>query len=259
MGKELDNQTPSNPQVIREGEEFKIESINLVPGDLVRIQNSARIPADMVIVECENLRVNNDSLTGESKELWRSTNKTSEDPLETANLCFSGTTCTSGYGYGIVVNTGNQTVFGQYYRYKQKARAKKGPLATEIRNFLNYNAVGGLILSIIMFILSLILGHTLYSSFVSAVGIILACFPEGLVASVGVSIILASQRLKGKKVFVKNFETIEALGSVTCIITDENKILTEENMSVSSFWYSGEHKNVSVDYQTYAVSRGNFK
>lgn len=166
-------------------------------------------------------------------------------------MLLSHTTCTSGSGYGVVVNTGNRTVFGQIYRYKHDSRAKNGPLSTGIHQFLNYNSLVTLIICTVMFIVSVNYEHSLYSSFVSVVGIILACFPEGLMASVGVSFILASRKLKNNKINMKSLESIEALGTIDCIIIGKTGILTENTMSVSSVWCSGKHLDVSVDCESF--------
>ena len=86
---------------------------DLVPGDLVRVKEGDNIPADIRIVECYEMKVNNSSLTGESEDLIRKPEKTSDNPFETKNLAFFGTRCTAGTCVGVVFETGDWTVIGQ--------------------------------------------------------------------------------------------------------------------------------------------------
>lgn len=85
------NFIPPKALVIRDGNESSIEAVKLVPGDLIRVKGGENIPADIRIIECHEMKVNNASLTGESDDLIRKVEKTSDNPLETANLAFFGT------------------------------------------------------------------------------------------------------------------------------------------------------------------------
>ena len=85
---------------------------NLVPGDIIKLKGGDNIPADVRILECNEMKVNNASLTGESEDLTRKPTMTSESPLETKNLAFFGTQCTTGHGIALVFETGDRTVIG---------------------------------------------------------------------------------------------------------------------------------------------------
>lgn len=85
------NFIPPKALVIRDGNESSIEAAKLVPGDLIRIKGGENIPADIRIIECHEMKVNNASLTGESEDILRKVEKTADNPLETANLAFFGT------------------------------------------------------------------------------------------------------------------------------------------------------------------------
>ena len=82
---------PQTTMVIRHGNEKVIEAKSLVPGDIVKIKGGDNIPADIWIIDCNEMKVNNASLTGESEDLLRAVEKTADNPLETANLAFFGT------------------------------------------------------------------------------------------------------------------------------------------------------------------------
>ena len=104
---QFENFIPPRALVIRDGNESSVEAAKLVPGDLIRIKGGENIPADIRIIEWHEMKVNNASLTGESDDLLRKVEKTSDNPLETANLAFFGTSWTFGNGLGLVINTGD--------------------------------------------------------------------------------------------------------------------------------------------------------
>ena len=82
------------------------------------------------------MKVNNSSLTGESEDLLRKSEKTADNPLETANLAFFGTSCTFGNGLGVVINTGDRTVIGQIASLAQSANTRESLLSSEISRFV---------------------------------------------------------------------------------------------------------------------------
>jgi sodium/potassium-transporting ATPase subunit alpha len=250
------NFIPPKALVIRDGNESSIEAAKLVPGDLIRVKGGENIPADIRVIECHEMKVNNASLTGESDDLLRKVEKTADNPLETANLAFFGTSCTFGSGLGVVINTGDRTVIGQIANLAQAAQTSETPLSTEIDRFIKIISAVAIILGVTFFILGVIFGYGIITNLVFAIGIIVANVPEGLLATVTVSLALTAKRMASKKVLVKNLESVETLGSTSCICSDKTGTLTQNVMTVSSLWYSGELRDASVNYQTYKQSKG---
>lgn len=250
------NFIPPKALVIRDGNENSIEAAKLVPGDLIRLKGGVNIPADIRVVECHEMKVNNASLTGESDDLVRKVKKTADNPLETANLGFFGTACTFGNGVGVVINTGDRTVIGQIANLAQSAETAETPLSTEIDRFIKIISAVAIILGVTFFILGIIYGYDIITNLVFAIGIIVANVPEGLLATVTVSLALTAKRMAKKKVLVKNLESVETLGSTSCICSDKTGTLTQNVMTVSSLWYSGELRDASVNYQTFKNSKG---
>jgi len=104
---------PQSTKVLRGGNVITIPSRMLVPGDIVFIKEGDKIPADVRIIKSNEMRVNNSSLTGETKELLRTTECTNpKNALETDNLCFFGTICKKGDAEGIVISIGDNTIIG---------------------------------------------------------------------------------------------------------------------------------------------------
>jgi sodium/potassium-transporting ATPase subunit alpha len=250
------NFIPPKALVIRDGHETGIEASKLVPGDLIRVKGGENIPADIRIIECHEMKVNNASLTGESDDLLRKVEKTADNPLETANLAFFGTSCTFGDGLGLVINTGDRTVIGQIANLAQSAQTSETTLSIEIDRFIKIISAVAVVLGVTFFILGLIYGYDIISNIVFAIGIIVANVPEGLLTTVTVSLTLTAKRMAKKKVLVKNLESVETLGSTSCICSDKTGTLTQNVMTVSSLWYSGELRDASVNYQTYKQAKG---
>ena len=107
------NFIPAKTVVWREGERKAINAVDLVPGDIVEIMSGENIPADVVLIQCVEMKVNNASLTGESEDLLREPEKCEKNIFESPNVAFFGTSCTNGKGTGIVFKTGDNTVIGQ--------------------------------------------------------------------------------------------------------------------------------------------------
>jgi sodium/potassium-transporting ATPase subunit alpha len=106
------NFIPPKAIVWRSGKKKEISARDLVPGDIVEVNIGENIPADMIIIKSNEMKVNNASLTGESEELLRNPDEKSKNIFESPNVAFFGTACTNGSGIGIVFKTGDQTVIG---------------------------------------------------------------------------------------------------------------------------------------------------
>ncbi len=243
------NFIPPKAMVIRDGQEKEIGATGLVPGDLVKLKGGDNIPADVRITDCYEMKVNNASLTGESEDLLRAPEKTSDNPLETMNLGFFGTQCTQGVGTGIVIETGDRTVIGQIANLAQSAHASQTPLSIEINRFIYIVSGVAMFLGVSFLILGFVFGYNWVTNLVFMIGIIVANVPEGLLATVTVSLALTAKRMAKKKVLVKNLESVETLGSTTCICSDKTGTLTQNLMTVSHVWYNMDMTDASINYQ----------
>lgn len=130
------------------------------------------------------MKVNNASLTGESEDLLRKPDCTSENPLETKNLAFFGTQCTTGSGTAIVFETGDRTVIGQIANLASTAGAQQSTLSREIQIFIKYISYMAFTEAAIFFVLGFIQGYPWITNFIFAIGVLVANVPEGVVAAV---------------------------------------------------------------------------
>jgi sodium/potassium-transporting ATPase subunit alpha len=131
------------------------------------------------------------------------------------------------------------------------AESAETPLSIEIERFIKIISAVAFSLGLIFFIFGVIYGYHYIVNLVFAIGIIVANVPEGLLATVTVSLALTAQRMAGKMVLVKNLESVETLGSTSCICSDKTGTLTQNRMTVSHMFFNGQTVDCSINYQAH--------
>lgn len=250
MMAQFENFIPPVATVIRNGTEQQIDAKLIVPGDVVVVKGGENIPCDIMVFKSNEMKVNNASLTGESEDI-------NLDPdlepvaniFETKNVGFFGTQCTAGSGTGICFKIGDNTVIGQIANLASSAESAETPLSIEIERFIKIISGVAISLGVIFFVFGVIYEYDIITNLVFAIGIIVANVPEGLLATVTVSLALTAQRMAGKMVLVKNLESVETLGSTSCICSDKTGTLTQNRMTVSHLFFNRKTVDASVNYQ----------
>jgi sodium/potassium-transporting ATPase subunit alpha len=231
------NFIPQMCTVIRDGKKQSISALKLVRGDLVVVAEGQRIPADLRIIYSNEMRVDNSSLTGEQKPLIRSEKCDKPDNiLETQNVAFFGTLCKHGVGRGVVFNIGDAAVIGQIASLASSEEKVESPLRRELNRFIYMIFSFTLTMGVIVFILGFSLGFGVMINLLYMISIIV-CIPEGLMPTITVSLALAAKRLSERQVLVKHLESVETLGSTSCICSDKTGTLTQNVMTVENLWY----------------------
>ncbi|XP_036614136.1 sodium/potassium-transporting ATPase subunit alpha-2-like isoform X1 [Trichosurus vulpecula] len=231
------NMVPQQALVIREGEKMHINAQHVVLGDLVEVKGGDRIPADLRIISAHGCKVDNSSLTGESEPQSRGPDFSDPNPLETRNICFFSTNCVEGTAQGIVISTGDNTVMGRIASLTSVLEAGRTPIAIEIEHFIHLITAVAVFLGVTFFFLSLLLGYGWLQAVIFLIGIIVANVPEGLLATVTVSLTLTAKRMARKNCLVKNLEAVETLGSTSTICSDKTGTLTQNRMTVAHMWF----------------------
>jgi sodium/potassium-transporting ATPase subunit alpha len=226
------NFLPPKSVAHRDGKLSEIDAATLVVGDVIDVQLGDKIPADLRIISNQKLKVDNSPLTGESEPIGRTVDCTDENPLETKNLAFFGTLAVDGTATGIVVNTGDDTVFGRIAGLAAGSTADVTTLQLDIHNFVIIISGFAIFLGVVFFIINVIKGEGWIRNLVFCIGIIVANVPEGLLVTVTVSLTLAAQRMAKKNVLVKKLEAVETLGSTTVICSDKTGTLTQNRYVV---------------------------
>jgi magnesium-transporting ATPase (P-type) len=226
---------------------------DLVRGDLVRVEIGTKVPADIVIFSCQDMKVDNAALTGEPDHLPRSDKMTNEQAWETRNVAYYGTFCVQGACTAFVVRTGDETAVGEIARAVTQEKKPPTTMELEIEHFIHLvSGVAGAI-GITFFVLSLIMGYGIVEAIIFMIGIIVANVPEGLLATVTVALSLTAKQMFAVNVLVKSAQTIETLGSITTVASDKTGTLTQNRMTATHGIYS--MKIVALD-QTLTLNGG---
>lgn len=237
---------PDKSNVRRDGAVSQIVARNLVIGDVIIVSGGDRIPADIRIIECSGMKVDNSSLTGESEPQSRGTDFTHENPLETKNIGFFSTNCNEGSCVGIVIKRGDETVMGRIATLASGLETGDTPIAKEIEHFIHIITGVAVFLGITFFILAFILKYRWLEAVVFLIGIIVANVPEGLLATVTVCLTLTAKRMAKKNCLVKNLEAVETLGSTSTICSDKTGTLTQNRMTVAHMWFDNQICNIDT-------------
>lgn len=236
------NFLPPQSTVLRNSEALGIPSEDIVPGDIVMVKAGDKIPADFRVIQASSFKVNNSSLTGESLPQRRDIDNQHENPLEASNLAFYGTLCEAGSATGIVIATADNTVIGKIANLTTGTDNVETPIAQEIHHFITIISSVAIFLGVTFLIIGFVLDIDPILNLVFGIGIIVANVPEGLLATVTVSLTLTAKRMAKKQVLVKNLEAVETLGSTTVIASDKTGTLTQNIMTVVHCFYDGHIK-----------------
>lgn len=243
---------PRRTQVIRDGERIEVPAVELVVGDLVVLDAGDAVSADCRVVEAHELAVNNMALTGESDPVGRIAElvATGNGRLEARNLVWMGTTVTDGTGKAVVTGTGVATEFGRIYRLTAETTPGRSPLQRQVTVMARRVAAAAFALGVLLFAVRLPVGGLLVETFVFALGVMVACVPEGLPATLSVALAIGVRRMARRHALVKKLVAVETLGSTTVICTDKTGTLTRAEMTVQRIWAA--HRTHQVTGAGYA-------
>jgi len=231
---------PEYAKVIRDGELKKISVREIVPGDIVFVEEGDRIPADARLIEAFDLWTNNVPLTGESEPQPRVAEavKTVEKAYMYApNLVFMSTSVAKGQGKAAVYATGMNTQFGKIASLTQTIREEDSPLQKEIALTAKYDFIIAVVVGAAFFAASFaVLHRDVPTSFLFMIGVMVACVPEGLQVTVSSALAINVLKMVKQNVLVKRLSSVQTLGSVTVICTDKTGTITKGEMTVNKLW-----------------------
>lgn len=231
---------PEYAKVIRDGELKRILVKDIVPGDVIELEEGDRIPADARLIEAFELWTNNVPLTGESEPQPRTSEPaevTDSTYLEAPNLVFMGTSVVKGRGRAVVFATGMETVFGRIAGLTQEIGEELSPLQREIAYVAKCDFILAVVVGGIFFTVGLIWLHLSFlSSILFMIGVMVACVPEGLQVTVSSALAINVLKMLKRNVLVKRLSAVQTLGSVTVICTDKTGTITKGEMTVTKIW-----------------------
>lgn len=247
----LQAMVPRTARVLRAGRLTEVPAEDLVPGDVMVLEAGDAISADGRVIETHTLSVELAALTGESRPSGRTTEPSGNGvpAAEARDGVFMGTTVTTGTGKAVVFGTGLSTEFGRIYRITAGLPAEQSPLQHQVSDMARRVAAVAIGTGVLLFALRVVTGNSAALSFVFALGVMVALVPEGLPATLSVSLAIGVRRMARRHALIKRLAAVEALGSTTVICTDKTGTLTKAEMTVQQVWASGQaHKVTGVGY-----------
>lgn len=246
-------------RVIRGGKTIQIDSMCIVPGDLLFVEAGDMITADARIVRAIQLQVNESSLTGESAPIEKIVSPLPENATlpERHNMLYKGTFITKGNAYALVTATGMKTELGKVAKLVERSEQSATPLEQKLARFskrLIYVTIG---LVLIVFIAGLLHGHRLIEMIQTCIALSVAAIPEGLPIVATLALANGMIRMARKKVIIRKLSAVETLGGTDIICTDKTGTLTENKITVSvvvsadAEW--DEHRSAIPDKESFKI------
>ena len=223
--------------VLRYGEKQQIDAEVLVPGDIVLLESGDRVPADIRLLDCINLSVQESALTGESFNVGKDPAPVDEStPLaERHCMLFAGTLIAQGRAQGVVVATGDQSEIGKIGTMLRTVEPLTTPLMQKLSKLGHVTTRVILFFSVITFLFGWIWrDYAITELFMAVIGLAVAAIPEGLPAVITITLAIGVQRMARHKAIIRRLPAVETLGSVSVICTDKTGTLTRNEMTAQS-------------------------
>lgn len=212
--------------VVRAGERYEIDARELVPGDVVMIEAGGRVPADLRLLESQDLQCDESLLTGEALPVAKAVSEASAP-------AYAGTLVTRGRATGLVTATGRETEIGRIAGLLAGPSDSPPPLMIRLEAFSRAVAVSVGIAVVVLMLVGLARNMGFHELFLMAVGLAVSAIPEGLPIAISVALAIGMRRMAKVNVIVRNMPAIEALGSCTLIATDKTGTLTMNELTVT--------------------------
>ncbi len=224
--------------IIRDGLKQEIEAKYLVPDDVVLLEAGGRVPADIRLLERNNLQCDESLLTGESLPI----NKSVEEKI------FAGSVVTRGRGSGVVVATGSSSEIGKIAKHIAKKSISEPPLMIRMRRFTHNIAIAVAGSIVFLFVIGFLREMPFQELFMMSVGLAVSAIPEGLPVAISVALAIGMRRMARSNVIIRNMPAVEALGSCTMIATDKTGTLTLNELTVTDIYLpDGKHLSCEIN------------
>ncbi len=229
--------------VVRDGKPQQVAAVELVPGDLLKLEAGDLVPADARLLQAHAVQTDESALTGESTPVGKDARDVAESdaPIGERNcMVFLGTTITAGTTSAVVTATGPATELGRIGTLMATAGDEKTPLEERLENFGKKILWACLAISVLLFAWGMIAGSKHWSLLLlEAVSLAVAAIPEGLPAITTITLALGMGRMAERGAQVRKLPAVETLGSASVICSDKTGTLTQNEMTVREVWAGG--------------------
>ena len=222
-------------RVIRNGVESVIDAIELVPGDIVKVEAGDFIPADCRLIESTSLKSEESALTGESvpSEKDASAEVKENAPLgDRTNMIFSGCSITYGNAVAVVTATGMDTEMGKIANLLDGEEETQTPLQKKLAQLGKYLGIIAILCCMVIFVVGVAAKMEVLDIFMTAVSLAVSAIPEGLPAIVTIVLSIGVQRMVKRNAIIRKLPAVETLGSSSIICSDKTGTLTQNRMTL---------------------------
>ena len=242
-------------RVIRDGTEKVIDAVELVPGDIIRLEAGDFIPADARLIRSVSLKSEESALTGESVPSEKDAAAIVEEkaPLgDRNNMVFSGCSITYGTATAVVTATGMDTEMGKIANLLDNEEEGQTPLQKKLAQLGKYLGVLALAACAIIFIVGIANGIPALEIFMTAVSLAVSAIPEGLPAIVTIVLSIGVQRMVKKNAIIRRLPAVETLGGASVICSDKTGTLTQNRMTLVKAYLDGAEDTEEINTQNSA-------
>ncbi|MBT0810841.1 HAD-IC family P-type ATPase [Litoribacter ruber] len=236
-------------KVIREGQTIQIPARDLVPGDIIILEEGDHIPADGRLIEAKNIRAIEAPLTGESVPVNKSTDQLPEGKVlaDRSNMVYKGTFIAGGFALAMVTSTGLSTALGEIAQSLDTIKVAKTNFQKKTDVLAKQMAFIAIISALLLFTVAYFVQKApLEETLLIAIAALVSSIPEGLPAVLSIVLAIGANRMAKRKAIIREFTATETLGAVTTIITDKTGTLTQNTLTVRKLSVPGEYEwNVS--------------
>ena len=235
-------------RVVRRDGQHQVDAAELVPGDTILLEPGDRVPADIRLEKCHNLKIEEAILTGESEAVDKNPEPVEAEAAlgDQTGMAFSGTMVATGTGRGVVVRTGASTEIGRISGLLASTTTLKTPLLEQMDRFARVLSIIVILTGVAIFFGGLAFsGLAFRELFMAVVGLTVAAIPEGLPAILTITLAIGVRQMARRKAVVRRMPVIETLGAVSVICSDKTGTLTRNEMMVTAAVAGGQRFDVT--------------
>ncbi|MBA2662334.1 MAG: HAD-IC family P-type ATPase [Bradymonadaceae bacterium] len=230
-------------EVLRDGHSDEISSQDVVPGDLVQLRAGARVPADVRLIEANELELDESALTGESVPTPKSVSPLDQAELvpgDQFNMAFSTTIVTRGRGRGVVVRTGTHSEIGKIAAAVSEIEDTRAPVQHKVETLGKWIGAAVGALTVVVTLTGILQGRGVDDIVSMVIALAVAAIPEALPVVLTVTLAVGVRRMAEKNAIIRSLPAVETLGSTTLIGSDKTGTLTRNEMTVRALWTGAE-------------------